>query len=29
VRLVDASGEKARRVRPRVENDGTKERVAV
>jgi large subunit ribosomal protein L24 len=29
VMLVDASGEKASRVRTRVENDGTKERVAV
>jgi hypothetical protein len=27
--LIDASGEKASRVRTRVEDDGTKERVAV
>ena len=29
VMLIDASGEKASRVRTRVEDDGTKERVAV
>ena len=29
VMLIDASGEKASRVRTRVEKDGTKERVAV
>jgi large subunit ribosomal protein L24 len=29
VMLIDASGEKASRIRTRVEKDGTKERVAV